>query len=184
MSWPPPPAWWSRFATVNPMAPTWRVGRALWRGGRVIDPFTGQPLGGGCGGGDVAPLWRADAAPPYRESVIYAAGLADRIPTAAEIKADVALPQARPRIGGDLVGWAAAFGFAPGMRFAVTFTGPDGKVLARREDAAEHPQAWRFVAVGRRVPKGGWPPGVYRTTATMTRDGRELSRKVVETTVE
>ena len=49
---------------------------------------------------------------------------------AAEIKADVALPQARPRIGGD------------------------------------------------------WPPGFYRTTATMTRDGRELSQKVVETTVE
>jgi hypothetical protein len=41
-----------------------------------------------------------------------------------------------------------------------------------------------FSAAGRRVPEGGWPPGLYRVTATMSRDGEVLSQKTAEIAVE
>ncbi len=66
------------------------------RFGLAVDPFTGKTLGGGCTGGEAAaPLWQPKAAIAYRETAIYAAGIAARPPRAEEIKADVSLPQAR-----------------------------------------------------------------------------------------
>ncbi len=150
---------------------------AVRRYGLPVDPFTAQTLGGGCGKDGGKPLWLSATGVDYRETAVYAVGVASRVPRADEIKADVSLPGARASGKTDLVGWGAAFGFAPGMRFLVELAAPDGTVLARHEDAADHPQAWRFSAAGRRLPKNGWAPGTYRVTATMSRDGEVLSRK-------
>jgi hypothetical protein len=153
---------------------------AVRRYGLKVDPFTGKTMGGGCGGNDGASLWLPATGVDYRETAIYAAGIASRMPDAEEIKADVSLPRARPDARTDLVGWAAVFGIAPQMRFVVELVAPDGSVLARHEDDVDRPQAWRFSAVGHRAPKEGWPPGTYRVTATMTRNGEVLSQKTAE----
>jgi len=149
---------------------------AVRRQGRKIDPFTGRTAGGGCGVSET-PLWAAGTAPAYPHALLYAAGLAARVPEGAEVKADVSLPGLAPGRRSDLVGWGAAYDLAKGDRLDLELAGPGGESLARRSVAAEHPKAWQMIAVGRRLPPRGWDAGTYRLTARVVRDGRTLGER-------
>ena len=53
--------------------------------------------------------------------------------------------------------------------------GPGGPVIAH-DATLEKPQARLFRAAGRKRPPRGWPPGRYRATVEMIRDGKRLQR--------
>lgn len=148
----------------------------LQHDGRKIDPFTGAGLAAGCGK-PPQPLWARS--PGYDAGALYAAGFADRVPTAKAVKTDASSPETMARSAPALVLWAAALGVARGDRLHLTLAGPDGAVVVRRDLTLERDQAWRMEAVGKRTPKGGWAPGTYRGETRLERSGRPPETRTV-----
>lgn len=147
----------------------------LKRDGASVDPFTGADLAEGCGR-PAHPLWRAS--PGYDPAALYAAGFADHVPAATEIKTDASSPAT---LGRDrpLVLWGAVLGAAAGDRLSLVLTGPDGRVVTERTAEIAKDQAWRFEAAGRKAPPGGWPAGTYRGDTRLERKGQPAQARSV-----
>lgn len=152
------------------------------KGEDKIDPFTGAGgPDGSCGAGENA-LWAADdpVRAAYTFGPLYAAGFAERGVTFDEIKNG---RRRRAEFAADapaLVFYAASYWIKPGDVWALTVTGPDGGVVARRETAVTEGKAHAFIFTGRRRPAAGWPEGVYTGAVTLTRGGEslKLSREI------
>jgi len=149
--------------------------------GDEIDPFTGVQLGTGCGVQSKG-LWKDASVQHYTETAVYASGFADRVLKSKDIKADVTSLKYRPRPDTNLVGWAAVFGMKPGLTLHMTLRGPDQSILASHVKTVTSPKAWMFVALGRRVPAAGWPPGRYHLQTSVQRDGEILSQRQMDMT--
>jgi hypothetical protein len=78
-----------------------------------------------------------------------------------------------------LVAYVRATNLQAGDRPVLTLTGPDGTVLARSEGSAlDRNKAQWLLYAGKRVPPGGWPPGLYRADYAVLRNGQAvLSRR-------
>lgn len=138
------------------------------RDGTVLDPFTGADLKAGCGvKGE--PLWRAADKVAYQDVSLYAVGFADHPPTSEELQNDAASPRHLSAKAGALVLWTQVFGPDSGDVLRLSITGPDGAEVLAKDVAVTRNQARRMDFSGRKTPPGGWPPGVYRGTATLTR---------------
>jgi hypothetical protein len=145
------------------------------RDGVAIDPF--DPDGLPACGTPSAPLWDLTLPP----GGIVGAGLADRVPDFAEIKAGLAEPALTPAAPA-LVVWAHLFGTRAGDVVRLRLTGPAGAVVA--EDVAlDRTQARAFRAIGRRAPPAGWPPGRYAGSTELVRAGAVLGRATVQATL-
>ncbi|MBX9634793.1 MAG: M23 family metallopeptidase [Magnetospirillum sp.] len=136
--------------------------------GIPIDPFSGTELSAGCGH-QGTPLWAAPMA--YEPVSLYAAGFAPVIPSGDAIKADASSPAQLPRQSGALVLWGAMFGAAPGDRITLRLAGPDGGEMLNESSVVERDQAWNMVAKGKRRPAESWPPGIYRGSVVLNREG-------------
>jgi hypothetical protein len=144
--------------------------------GKPVDPFTGARLTDGCGKRP-EPLWASS--PGYQPAALNAVGFADHIPAGKDIKADASSPTHLSRTAPALVFWSTAFGVAPRDRMTLTVTGPNGRVVVKREIELEKDQAWRMEAIGKRTPKDGWPAGPYRGETRLERAGQPpLTRAV------
>jgi len=129
-------------------------GRSLWQ-----DPFT-YHAGGLLGGGFNA------AVPDYSD---IKAGTADQSPLDAYAPA--------------LVFWAHAFGGQEGDTLTLTVDGPKGRLVDHRTTLSKD-QAEFFRAAGKRLPTTGWPPGAYTGTATLIRNGTEISQLTSAMTIQ
>ncbi|MTJ04947.1 MAG: M23 family metallopeptidase [Sediminimonas qiaohouensis] len=154
------------------------------RDGAVVDPFA--PDGPPACDGDVTrarnssdTLWQTP--PAYVPGGLLNAGLSTRVPDYAAIKdGTAATPLTREAPA--LVVWGYAFGGQRGDILRLVITGPDAQVIAH-DAKLEKAQAQFFRAAGRKRPHGGWPPGAYRITVEMIRDGTALARITRTTTL-
>ncbi|MFC6686721.1 M23 family metallopeptidase [Jhaorihella thermophila] len=146
--------------------------------GKVVDPFA--PDATASCGDDGTGLW-ADP-PAYRAGGVIDAGFATRVPSYEEVKAGTADEPIRPDAGA-LVLFLLASNGHKGDRIELQIDGPDG-VVFQQEVTLERNRAMFFRAGGKRLRADRWPPGKYVGTVVMDRDGRELSRRTVETTID
>lgn len=159
---------------------------SLRRDGREIDPFTGRPLGQGCGHSQAGGYWTEEAAQSlsYRGGGPLDGGFYDRQVESLEAAEGDLSDFAAERESSALVFWALSWGIRAGDEESIRFTGPSGQVLAEaREILPETKIRWlRFV--GRRKPPGGWPAGVYRGEYEIRREGALLFRMERTTSIE
>jgi hypothetical protein len=150
------------------------------QGTRTVDPFL--PDGGAACAvrADGAGLWTpaAAAALAYRTGgAVLNAGFADGPVDNARVEAGG--PPRPGRASPALVAYVRAINLQGGDRPTLTFTGPDGTVLARSEGSAlDRNKAQWLLYAGKRAPPGGWPPGLYRADYAVLRNGQAvLSRR-------
>ena len=150
------------------------------QGTRTVDPFL--PDGGAACAvrADGAGLWTAAAAAAlaYRPGgAVLNAGFADGPVDNARVEAGG--PPRPGRASPALVAYVRAINLQGGDRPTLTFTGPDGTVLARSEGSAlDRNKAQWLLYAGKRAPPGGWPPGLYRADYAVLRNGQAvLSRR-------
>ena len=148
----------------------------LEKDGRAVDPFRGA-----CGAGG-EPLWRADvlAALPYMALRFFNSGFASGRPEHRRVSAGEYSASAPDRGAPVLTFWFELAGVAPGDRVRYSLRGPDGALLAEREETIAQPQAAAFRYLGRRRPGEAWPPGTYVGEASAERAGEQMIRQSVK----
>ncbi|SHI52207.1 M23 family metallopeptidase [Wenxinia saemankumensis] len=143
------------------------------RDGVVVDPFA--PLAEGACGEAGEPLWLDPVG--YDPGGLVSAGVATAVPDFVAVKDGTARDV--PGRGEPLVLWAQVHGGRTGDVLVLRVAGPDGEGLVDHSELLERDQARLFRAAGLRAPEGGWAPGRYEGTATLTRDGTELERRPI-----
>ncbi len=158
---------------------------AVTHDNRLLDPFTGQQPAAACGETG-APLWSpaARAQLAYRAGGLLAAGFLDRRPAEGEIYAGIEPPRALSRDSALMVFWIGAWGLRKDDQQVLTVIAPNGEVAITKAQAVERDRArlWRWI--GRKRPKNGWPPGVYRGIYRVERAIGDTTVIVLEATRE
>ena len=147
--------------------------------GRVVDPFAFGAAQNSCGGG--ASLWRATLQPSlaYKAGTVLNIGLAPRALTMDDVDGGAG----REPLTADapaVLAYVRAIGLQRGDVQRVLLSGPSGPLLDHSEPPLASNKDQVFMAVGRRRPAAGWPPGRYAATYTVTRDGRVAIERTVE----
>lgn len=140
--------------------------------GEVVDPFA--PDTTTCGDSSLS-LWAEPIS--YQPTALYTLGFSDEVPAYDAIKEG--LPEPDIARTDPVVLWGYAFGSQPGDVMAFSITGPYGEVFDQ-EVTLDKQQAQYFRAGGRKAPNGGWPTGRYTGQITLSRDGKELDRRVTQ----
>lgn len=149
----------------------------------VIDPFTGNAIGAGCGPG--TPLWRPEVlrALTYEPILLTQVGVAGEAPDWARIKAG---DYERPRLdadGGALVLWADGYWLEEGDVLRFTIQDPGDETIFETDSVAERGRVQFFQFAGRRTPDGGFEPGDYRGEVAVERQGRPIASADVDFTL-
>jgi murein DD-endopeptidase MepM/ murein hydrolase activator NlpD len=137
---------------------------------KVVDPFRGQAESERCGIGEQT-LWRTDAARalPYAPAAVYNFGVAPRILPVAEARSGRFRSRMLAHDAPAVVIWLEAFGVSAGDVLNVAVNAPDSTPFLRHRSTFERNQARIYRAVGRRIGRQPWPPGVYQVRISITR---------------
>ena len=147
--------------------------------GMDVDPFHPDPTIS-CGEPPPAGLWQDPVI--YVPGGIINIGFALDIPQFQAIKSGLpALPNLAATAPA-LVLWVHMFGSRAGDVVQITINGPNGPVLDQ-SITLEKPQARLFRAAGLRRPTGGWLPGPYQGTATLTRGTSVIDQQGIALTI-
>jgi len=150
------------------------------RAGQPVDPFTPDGDPDACGSGSARAMWIDDIL--YQPGAVLSAGFSTGVPEYAAIKAGTA---AETDIAADapaLVIWGYAFGGRQADVLSLRIDGPEGRFIDKRL-LIKKDQAQFFRATGKRL-KAPLTRGIYRGTATLIRDGAEVSAQMVSITVQ
>lgn len=153
--------------------------------GKSIDPFVGRVPFTSCDD-DRSPLWSdtALAQLAYRPTRLLTAGFATSKPQ-AEAARHGAYFKDTPTIASDsLVMWVDISGAMKGDEQTFRIEGPNGRVVHESQSMLEANNISWFAYAGRRRPEGGWVPGRYRGTYTLTRGGQVVVSESREVTLE
>lgn len=145
--------------------------------GTSLDPFTGRPVGAGCGVGDG--LWAPDAAAALAgagETAAFAVGFADHAVTLPEIE-DGATGTVSPDSKA-VVAYGVVVGTHAGDEVRLALSGPDTAVSDGQTEPRARAQSMIFV--GRSRPPA---PGSYAASLTVVRAGKEIARREATLTV-
>jgi murein DD-endopeptidase MepM/ murein hydrolase activator NlpD len=139
------------------------------KSGKVVDPFVGLSGGDKCEIGR-APLWRRDVLEKlrYLSAIPYHVGFADQLPKADEIRAGAFNANTLSATSASLVFWAEIAGLRPDDAISIRFFGPDGALLAKKEEKINKHRIRIWRAIGKKS-KNGWAPGAYRGEVTILR---------------
>ena len=138
--------------------------------GKVIDPFVGVSGGEKCDIGR-APLWRRKVLEKlrYLSAIPYNIGFADRLPKAEEIRNGKFEATELSANSPTLVFWAEVAGLRPKDFVSMRFFGPDGSLLAKKEQTMNKHRIRIWWGIGKKS-KGSWPTGAYRGEVTILRE--------------
>jgi murein DD-endopeptidase MepM/ murein hydrolase activator NlpD len=138
--------------------------------GKVIDPFVGLSGAKECDIGQ-APLWRRDvlAKLRYLSAIPYNLGFSDFVPKSDQVRSGKLNATSLPASSEVLMFWAEVAGLRPKDIVSIRFFGPDGTVLAEKEEVMNKHQIRIWRSVGRKS-KASWPPGAYRGEVTISRE--------------
>ena len=147
--------------------------------GRVVDPFAYGAPEGACSGG--ASLWRAALQPSlaYRAGTVLNIGLAPRPLTMDDVDGGAGHEPLAPDAPAVLA-YVRAIGLRRGDVQRIVLTGPAGPLLDRSDAPLGSNKDQVYMAVGRKRPAAGWPPGRYAATYTVTRDGQVAIESTME----
>ncbi|MFN3511736.1 MAG: M23 family metallopeptidase [Phenylobacterium sp.] len=152
------------------------------RDGVTVDPFAPTAPEGSCEPqAPVAGLWEPAAAKAlaYRRGAVLNLGFSGAPVTMEQIEAgEIAAPGAAAPV---LVAYGRGVKLEAGDEQEMVLEGPGGVELARqRLKPLERPMAQYFMYVGKRTPSGGWPPGTYRATYRILREGATAASQTEE----
>jgi hypothetical protein len=151
----------------------------VMHGDQVVDPFA-PDMSHPQACAPQAGLWTAKAlaAMPYHAGAILNAGFTNAVPTMPAVE-DGALP-AVDATAPALVVYVRSIGLMPGDVVDLTLTGPGGLSLHDSKAPLANWRAQDLLAIGKKRPAGGWPPGVYAADYKVLRQGKPVLSRHLE----
>ncbi|MGF1641757.1 MAG: M23 family metallopeptidase [Rhodospirillales bacterium] len=152
--------------------------------GRPVDPFVGRAAFRACGD-ERRSLWSTEVAARlgYRATGPLIAGFATERPDGDAAQDGRYAADRLPTDAPALVFWAEVFGTEKGDVQRLRIEGPDGGAIVDQAGPLADSNVQWFAFAGRKRPAGGWPPGTYTGTYTLSRDGRPIVTMVREVAV-
>ncbi len=148
--------------------------------GKVVDPL--DPDGSvTCGEPDEDTLWSEPL--PYRAGAVLYAAFADHVPAFEDVKSGRAAAQSLPVDAPAIVVFGFGFGAKKGDQMRLILEGPTG-ILLDKTVLIKKNKAQLFRAIGRKLPKDGWPVGTYFGSVSLLRDGKAISTEKTKISVE
>lgn len=143
--------------------------------GEDVDPFVGPVPFSSCDD-PRQPLWSEAALEhlAYTPAWLLTAGFATSRPEAEAARRGAYNRDSLRADADALVMWVDVSGTLAGDVQSFRIAGPDGAVVHEHTDTLKDNNISWFAFSGRRSPAGGWQPGRYRGTYTLTRDGKTL----------
>jgi murein DD-endopeptidase MepM/ murein hydrolase activator NlpD len=136
--------------------------------GKRVEPFAFGAADGSCGGG--RSLWAPSlqSALAYKSRAVLNTGFTNGEVNMETIEAgDVPAPALETA----LVAYVRAIGTKAGDIQTLQIAAPDGRILVESSTKPlDRDKAQVMMFVGKKPPAGGWPPGVYRATYTISHD--------------
>jgi murein DD-endopeptidase MepM/ murein hydrolase activator NlpD len=148
--------------------------------GKVVDPFVGLSGGENCDIGR-APLWRREVLDKlrYLSAIPYNVGFADHVPNVDLVRSGKLSDTSLSASSKALVFWAEIAGLKPKDVVSTRFFGPDGALLAEKEETIASHKIRIWSAVGKKS-NTSWPTGAYRGEVTIRREtpsGPKVARR-------
>jgi len=148
---------------------------AVRLGEAAIDPYVGPTPGQDCRA-KRAPLWNAEtlALLSYQPTGVLLSGFAVGKPDKARVRDGAERALSFSTDAPALTFYADVYGLRAGDIEEFRLIGPGGVELVAHRHVLEADAHQHFDFAGRKQPKGGWPPGVYRGEYRLVRtiDGR------------
>ena len=138
---------------------------------QIVDPFAPGAAPGTCGD-TTETLWHDP--PPYTPAGLFTAGFSTAVPDFDAVQSGAARVR-HSTSDLPLVVYGYAFLAQPGDVLTLSATGPRGDEIFRRAIPLPAPKKRLFRALGRKPPPEGWPPGLYRGTARLSRGARLIA---------
>jgi hypothetical protein len=138
--------------------------------GKAVDPFDGAPADGAACGIEGKPLWNKDALSVLAydaDGDLIDAGFHDGAVALEGLESGEVKPQNPAGGWPALVAYMWAINLSGGDRITVTLKGPGG-VGAENTVTLDRNKAQYLLFSGKKRPPGGWPPGVYAGSVTVT----------------
>lgn len=150
--------------------------------GQVVDPFAPDMTAAGCNA--KSPLWSSAAMAQlgYKQGAVLNAGFAAGPLKNEDVEAASIAPPGRD--AGYLVAYVRAIELQAGDVIAMSLTSPRGKVLAQSKlPPLETNKAQHLAYIGVKKPAVGWPPGAYKASYSVTRQGKTVVARTWQTTI-
>jgi murein DD-endopeptidase MepM/ murein hydrolase activator NlpD len=153
------------------------------RGGKYIDPFTGQFQNGACTPGAAASsgLWTAKAARvlPYRNSQIIDLRFSGAPPDLRVLEIDHAAAAVLTPRSDHLILFARLVNVRVGDKVRLHIKGPSGLDAVSVSAPFKKAKATTLVSSGGKRTVKAWPPGLYIGTAQVLRGGNVVGERAV-----
>lgn len=152
--------------------------------GKVIDPFTGNNIGAGCGNPADNSLWDKSITGQleYQASGILAGGFTGRLPEIKPYHEYLANQQSLPDNTGRIIFWVHAFGLQKDDTLQLTIISPTGNIVAKNNVVMENNEAQRLSVIGKPLRDKAWPAGKYQGIYSLSRnDGGDVRYIINET---
>lgn len=150
------------------------------KNGNRIDPFDGQPTESACNPAGAQGLWKNPIA--YSPVAFVTAAFTVNPPTRTTIWD--AAPEMISAEAPSLVLSGRVFGLKAGDTWSFSITQPDGKAFFKHEITFDKSKQFHFQFGGKKRPRKGFMPGLWKGDITIMRDGVVLSAQYTSITIQ
>lgn len=148
--------------------------------GKVIDPFSGKKMGGGCDEKELKlenSMWDKETFEKlkYMDAVFLGSGAVDYQPKDEEIRATdkvVSFNKNSPM----LIFWVDIMGLRANDNLVMKITSPTGTTIAENQTNIDSPKATYFKFIGKRNANKTLLAGDYNASAQIIRNGKIVSQ--------
>lgn len=139
--------------------------------GKVLDPFTAEPIGSNCGQHPTTTFWQKNIATKitYTSSFLLGQGFTSVAPKADQMRTHPETPEKISRDAAALIYWADVMGARVGDVLKLSIYAPNGALWVSRDVPFIRNQAVSFAFVGKKATPEGLVPGIYSTKLSLTR---------------
>lgn len=178
------------FVGLSGMTEFPHIHLTIRRWGKALDPFTGRPQNGLCGGDGAASLWRRELRLAYDPVALFNAGVSAAPPSQDSLRGGIARQEFLRKDAPALVLWFEALGVKHGDIATFRLIAPDGRAVFETRQIlsveSTEQRAYEMLYAGgqRKATAAPWPTGTYRGVVTLTRAGAPPIERTIETQME
>ena len=158
---------------------------SVWHNGKVVDPFTSEPLGNGvCNANPTGGVWDKRAGLHYIPTALLAAGFSTQEPDENGVLHGKFNQSNMAKDAPFLLAWVSVMGIKDGDLLQFRMNAPDGTQFFSKDEAFANPKATQFNYAGRKRIGANWLPGTYTGTVTLLRAGQPVFSQPLAINVE
>ena len=148
--------------------------------GKVVDPFTNQPVGNGvCNANPEGSIWDPKAGIHYIPTALLGAGFTTQTPEFDGVRHGKFSETSMAKDATSLILWADVMGIQEGDVLQFRMATPQGAVFLSKDQVFANRKVLQFQFVGRGREGAIWLPGTYTGRVILMRKGQQVFQQAL-----